>query len=423
MYSILKTILYPPNKGKRNAIFILLLVFSFPAIALINYSLEIQSGLISKSFRFLNLLISFLLIFEFIFSPRFKAIFSIKFDKKFVTQKIPIILFLFFWAFYLFRMVLDLEVYHVNDVSDISKSYYYLFAIGITIIPMLAVATINQLNFDFLQLSLHRYLVGLNICLIAIFVIDRLYNNHVGYRFIVSRNEFDYLDAITIAVYGSLLVLSSFLNKKKSFLNYVCIVLGFFMVLTTASRGPILSILLALLFVLFFKDKKLSIKYLFLTLALTSSVLFNYLFSVMFDKYFIAGNPLLHRLNNFGKDQSTVNRLKILEDGFNQFLEGPIFGTHFLVMESKMYAHNILLDILLATGVLGLLMIIPVFLIFARKIISKFQIVFVSVIGFYLFLNTLTSGACYNMTEFWIIMILLVLYKNTTNDNKLKQLN
>jgi O-antigen ligase len=224
------------------------------------------------------------------------------------------------------------------------------------------------------------------------------------------RNEFYYLDAITIAVYGSLLILTSFLSKDKRLINYLWITLGFFIVLTTASRGPIISILLALLFILIFKDKKFSIKYLHLTVALTISTIANYATSIFFAKEYIVGNPLIYRLSNITEDTSTISRVKILKDGFQQFLEGPFFGTHFLVIESNMYAHNLLLDVLLATGILGLLLLIPIFMIFVRNILSKTHQVFLSVIGFYLFLNTLTSGACYNMTEFWIIFVLVVLH-------------
>jgi O-antigen ligase len=417
----LKNYILANNKGRRNAIFILLLVFGFPAIAIINYSLEVQSGIISKAYRLINLLICALLIFEFIVSPRFKNLYSFKLNKNLISKKAPLILFLFFWGIYLLRMVIDLEVYHVVNLADYPNSYYYLFAVAITIIPMLAVLTINEIDVDFLQLSLHRYLVVINCLLLLIFILGKVFNPIPDYRFYVMRNDFYYLNAITIAVYGSVLMLTSFLSKTKSLISYLLIALGFFIVLTTASRGPILSILLALLFILFFKDKKISIKYLYLTLALAFSVLINYLASIFFEKYYIAGNPLLHRLNNVLDDQSTVSRIKIYKDGITQFLEGPFFGTHFLVVESSMYAHNLLLDILLATGILGLLLIIPIFLIFARNILSKSHTIFLSVIGFYLFLNTLTSGACYNMNEFWIFFALIIVYKNTFDTTKLSQ--
>lgn len=417
MFTTIKNYILSTNKGKRNAIFVLLLVFFFPAIAIVNYALEVQSGIISQFYRGINLLISGLLILEFILSPRVKSLYKSKINKEFLTQKAPLILFLLFWGIYLLRMFIDLEVYHVVNLADYPNSYYYLFAVGITIVPMIAVLTIDEFDFEFFQLSLHRYLVVLNCCLLAIFILGKLINPIPDYRFYVMRNDFYYLNAITIAVYGSLLMLTSFLSKTKNLTTYVLIALGFFIVLTTASRGPILSILLALFFVLFFKDKRLSIKYLFLTLAIAFSVLVNYLASVFFEKYYVAGNPLLHRLNNVLDDQSTISRIKIYKDGFQQFLDGPLFGTHFLVLESSMYAHNLLLDILLATGILGLLLIIPLFLIFARNILSTSQNIFLSVIGFYLFLNTLTSGACYNMNEFWIIFALIVVYTN--NDKKI----
>lgn len=421
MFLALKNYILSNNKGKRNAIFILLLVFGFPTIALINYSLEIQSGVISKAYRLINLLICALLIVEFVVSPRFKNLYSFKLNKDLISKKAPLILFLLFWGIYLSRMVIDLEVHHVVNLVDYQNSYYYLFTVGITIIPMLAVLTINEIYVDFLQLSLHRYLVVLNCLLLLIFILGKIFNPIPDYRFYVMRNDFYYLNAITIAVYGSLLMLTSFLSKKKSLSTYLLIALGFFIVLTTASRGPILSIVLALFFILFFKDKKNNIKYLYLTLSIVFSTLANYLVSLIFSKEYIAGNPLIHRLNNVVEDQSTISRIKIYKDGIAQFLEGPFFGTHFLVVESSMYAHNLLLDILLATGIFGLLLIIPIFLIFARKLLSKSHTMFLSVIGFYFFLNTLTSGACYNMNEFWIIFALIIVYKNTFDTTNLSQ--
>lgn len=404
--------LFVKNKGKRNAIFLLLLVFFFPTITIINYLFEIQNGRLSQLFRLINLGISFLLIVEFVIRVKYNYKSYLKWDKDFLLKNTPFILFLVFWGIYLTRLIIDIEFYHLIDSSVYSKSYFYIYTLGVTLIPMLAASTINQLDFDYLHHILHRFLVILNISLLLIYFFDRFYNHQETSRFYVNRNGFDYLNSITIAVCGSLLIFTSFLSKSKSFVTYLLIVLGSFIVLSTVSRGPILSTLMALLLILFFYDKKISIKYLYLTLALSISFIVNYLVSLIFAKYYITGNPLLQRLNNVLDDESTISRIKIYKDGIAQFIEEPLFGTHFLVVESGMYSHNLLLDILLATGILGLLLIIPIFLIFARNILSKPHNIFLSVIGFYLFFNTLTSGACYNMTEFWIIFVVIVLYKN-----------
>lgn len=408
----MKKKIFVQDKGKRNAVFLLLLVFFFPTITLINYLFEIQNGRISQLFRLINLSISFILIVEFVIRVKYNYKSYPKWNKEFLLKNTPFILFLVFWGIYLTRLIIDIEFYHLIDSSPYSKSYFYIYTIGVTLIPMLAAATINQLDFDFLHHTLHRFLVILNISLLLIYFFDRFYNHQEASRFYVNRNGFDYLNSITIAVCGSLLIFTSFLRTNKKFVTYLLITLGAFIVLTTVSRGPILSTLMTLLLILIFYDKKISIKYLYLTLALSISFIVNYLVSLIFAKYYITGNPLLQRLNNVLDDESTISRIKIYTDGIVQFLDGPLFGTHFLVVKSGMYSHNLLLDILLATGILGLLLIIPIFLIFARNLLSKPHNIFLSVIGFYLFFNTLTSGACYNMTEFWIIFVVIVLYKN-----------
>ncbi len=404
--------MYAGDKDKRNAIFIVFMVFGFPAIALVNYAFEIKTGILSQAFRGLNLIISFIFIYDFLANDGIKSIFRLKINKQLFKEKAPIVLFAFFWIFYLLRIITDIEIYNVHELTSISKNHYYLFTVGVTIIPMIGVFTVSRINFNFLKVCLHRYLVVLNCLFLLIFFIDKIYYNYEGYRFLISSNQFDYLDAITIAVYGGLLVLLSFLNVAKSKFNYVFIYIGSFVVLTTASRGPILSILLALLFILLFKDKKISLKYLYLMMTLFLAVLGNYLISMIFDKYFFLSRFIEH-------DQSNVNRIKIIINGFNQFLEGPFFGTHFLVIESKMYAHNILLDILLSTGLLGFILIIPMFLIFAKNIMAKLPYALISVIGFFYFLNTLTSGASYNMNEFWILFAIVVAYK--TNDKRINK--
>ena len=411
-----KNQIFPSDKGKRNAVFILLLVFCFPVVALLNYCFEVKSGLISQGFRAMNLLISFILIYEFIKEKRYAIIlpnFSLRY---FLTAKGSFLLFIIFWIFYLIRMVIDLEFHQIHEITltPSSTGYFYLFTIGITFIPMIAAATISKIDFDYLNNILLFYLKVLCGVLFINFFFDKLYNNQIGYRYIVSRNGQDYFDAISIAVYGGLLVLMSFLNLKKSKWNYPFIVIGVFLILTTASRGPILSILLSLIFILFFIDKKVSIKYLYLLVSIAIATVLNYLISVVFDKYFIAGNPLLHRLKNFNDDQSTVNRLKIIKDAVAQIIEQPIFGSHFLVIESKMYAHNILLDILVSTGFIGLILVIPAFLLFAKNTLIKSTIPFLSCLGIFLFLNAQISGACYNMNEFWFIFVLIIFYKSQT---------
>lgn len=408
MFNSINNFITLTNKGKRNAIFVILLVFFFPAIAVINYSFEVQSGIISKLFRGFNLLICGLLFVEFFGGARFKQLISLKINKDFIFQKVPFLLFFIFWGFYLFRLYVDLEINHVINLIDYSNSYYYLFAIGVTIVPMLATLTINEFDFDFFQFILHRYLVVLNILLLIIFIQGKIINPLPDYRFYVMKNDFYYLNAISIAVYGSLLIITSFLSKTLKLTNYLLIALGFFIVLTTASRGPILSIIVALIFYLLFKEKKISIKYLYLLIALSFSILVNYLISIIFKEEYIAGNPIAHRISNITEDQSTISRIKIYKDGIQQFLDSPYFGSHFLVIDSSMYAHNLLLDILIATGIIGLILVFPIFLIFAKKILCSSQHIFLSVIGFYFFLNTLTSGACYNMNEFWIIFALIM---------------
>jgi len=217
----------------------------------------------------------------------------------------------------------------------------------------------------------------------------------------LTKNNFDFLDAISIAVYSGLLVLVCFFKEKTTKLDYLFLFIGLFNVISTASRGPLIFLILTIVCAIFFKFQKRFLK-LFLILILI-------FIAAQSLSFFLAENqPLISRISNSSSDQSTANRIKIILEWKNQFWNSQILGSHFLVVKSKMYSHNIFLDILLSTGIIGLILIAPAFLLFIYKIIkNKFETL-IGIIALFFFLNTFTSGTIYNMNEFWIIFILIL---------------
>ena len=87
--------------------------------------------------------------------------------------------------------------------------------------------------------------------------------------------------------------------------------------------------------------------------------------------------------------------------------------SHFLVLKSKMYSHNIIMDILLATGIFGFVLLLPVFLkafsIFWKDRFSSP----ITLIFLYLFIMSFFSGSIYSSSELFLCFLLLM---NTNNN-------
>lgn len=401
------------NESKINSLFILSFVFLFPVIALINFIFEIQNGSVSQTYRFLNLSFALFLILKNILNKKNKIL-------KFNTfRNVALLLFLLFWCLYLLRIFFDLQIHNLHLLTSLSKNYYYLYSIGVTFIPILAIISMNKIDYNYLEKILLKYLKIIGLCFLIILIIDKFYANHLVGRFTLTRNKIDYLDSISIAIISSLLLILSSINLTKSIYNYLFFFLGWFLLLSTAARGAIIFTILTYLFLIFYRKKEIKLNYLYFFIVISLAALTNYIASLFFKNNFGGNNILLYRISHVTSEDSTVTRLKILKDALYQFIDQPFFGSHFLVVESKMYAHNIVLDALISTGIIGSILLLPIFYLFFKNLLNKTIPIFLVLLGLFYFLNTLTSGAIYNIGEFWMFFILIVNYNFNKIDNKL----
>lgn len=402
------------NEPKINALFIFSTVFLFPIIALINYTFEIQNGIVSQTYRFFNLTFALYLIAKYFSTLQIRQLLKINSFKK-----LAFLLFILFWIFYLLRIFFDIQFNNLQLLTNQTKNYYYQYSIGVTSIPLLAVITMKNVDYNFLEKNLFHYLKLIILCFLIVFIIDKFFSTHLVGRFTVSRNGFDYLDSISIALFSSLLLIISASKFYESSYNYFYFFLGCFILLSTAARGAILFTIITILFLIFYRKNDYKMNYLSTIILISLAGIVNYITSLFFKNNFSGNNILLYRINHVASEDSNITRLKILKDAFAQFIDQPLFGSHFLVIESKMYAHNIVLDALISTGLLGTLLLLPILLLFFKNILNKSIPLLLVVLGVFYFLNTLTSGAFYNTAEFWIILVLVVNY-NSNNINLTK---
>jgi O-antigen ligase len=153
--------------------------------------------------------------------------------------------------------------------------------------------------------------------------------------------------AIT-AVYWSL-------NKTKPKVKIALLVLSgllFVPLSLGASRGSFIALLLVVLFFLaFHKGIKKRVS-LFAVVVIASG-----LFSVLLE---YLGRGLISRVLGIQAaietHSSSAIRLVMWSDGWQQFLSSPIFGSSLQLETFQFHPHNIFIEILLSTGVVGLIL-------------------------------------------------------------------
>lgn len=177
---------------------------------------------------------------------------------------------------------------------------------------------------------------------------------------VISPLALSYSGALTI-----LFCFYEFTHKKFSMGYKIYLLLTFsvsiMIFLLGATRGALLVILLAVMVFVYFGNIKRKLTFL---------VLFVLSIPVMFYGIEITGSKIIDRSLDSIKTGDTSGRELLWKDAFNEFIDFPLFGGRIEV--SGFYPHNIFLEILMATGVIG--MVLFSFLLFS-SLINGFKLV------------------------------------------------
>lgn len=401
---------------KLQSLLIICIIFLFPAIALLNFFTGIQNSLLSYSYRLINLLNAFLIISIQCFAlKRLCQSREIKLYSIFSNEKsLAFILLAAFWLFYLIRIFTDVYFFNISVTGKSSLNYYLLYTLGVTLIPSFAAPFFKIKDYSFFTKCLCHFLQCLNLIFILLYFVIIFSSDKPVFRYILAWKEFEYLDAISISVIGALLIVVSLFHHSSNFSLAIWSTAGAFLMATAASRGPYLSIIAVLSFA--FITKKVNRKSILISVAsLVSGFLIHYAFYKVFNELFIFGYPLSERFLNNEIDQSSIKRILLIKEGWLQLIKHPIAGSHFIVVSQGLYIHNLVLDVLLSTGIIGFLLLAPSFFIFFKKITLKNNLNLVHCLAFYFLMNAMTSGAIYNLNEFWFFFMYITFGNNMTN--------
>lgn len=384
-------------KGIKNRVQILsLAIFSFLAFTGDRTLYLILNDYIKLPGGFFRVLIIFSLFIFFINSDK----------KRSGTSELYL---LCFSVFYFFRLVIEIIL---NKPYHIEPHLVFVNYILGTIIPFLIIGRVRFFNFHY-RIIYKTFIYGGLLFGILIYInygqyigeVTRVSSMSTGDDEIIGPLDMAYIASMVIGVvlfhfYGNRV------NLKKIILSFIVIGVNTIPFFLGASRGAILSIIFPFFIIGLSKPGiKSSIK------TILSVILLLYL-GVMLTGYL--GEGLLERVNNLessANNGNTNSRIWIWRQALSQFTQNPIMGDGLQTKGILMYPHNLFIETLLTTGILGF---IPMFLLVYHAFRKSIMIIrrrkeYTWLVALFLicFIQSMFSFAIYSNKWFWLAMALL----------------
>jgi O-antigen ligase len=317
------------------------------------------------------------------------------------------VIFMFIYLYRLFEDYMNMEHYFMS-ISEVLVYFLSFSAIPFIVFSSQRLDT-NKINSIFNALFIGGVLFSL--------LVVSYYSRFIGtvYRLETATSGESVLSPLALS-YSSTLVIGVFIfylifNKVGFFrrvVMYVGIGLATVPFFLGASRGSL--IVLGIPFILYVLSGK-SITFKFRALVILSIVFIGVAY---LDQYFSSG--LLKRFfgisDAIADEDSSAIRIQMWESALNQFINNPFIGDKLRMDFSSGYPHNIFIEVLQTTGIVGF---IPfVFLIYAgwRVVFyilkNKKEYFWVAIIFIQAFMMNMFSGAIFTADWLWTSLGLLI---------------
>lgn len=341
--------------GTLGALNVGLLCFAFPITSTVPLFLNMPSYFFNLGLRAVYLLLSLYLIFgaclhrsAWKFPPGAWAL-------------------LIFWLIYGVRLVYDVQVKGIVFKGDLLKLYG--FAFGNCLAGALAtLLTLRWATARTLQTIVISFITIGCLGILAGVVFQHQTLNPAE---IVNRARFtidngtergrDVLNPITISLTGQLMASAMFylymngrLTMRRALWAIPGVLIGLLVLVMGGSRGPFLGTLVCFLLIIgirIYHTRKTSLNLLRMFVVFSAGLV--YVVNFVVNKLAETNLVVLQRLSELGQGTEKEVRTYQWEAAVNQFLENPILGDQYLERAFGYYPHNVYLEVLMATGVVG----------------------------------------------------------------------
>ncbi len=402
---------YDNRALSKTASFMMAFLFCQPVFTAIPIILRIPTEPFSIFFRVIIVLLSLYISILYFFTrknPRFLL------SPSFVCVII-------FWVIYSIRLVYDISIRGlILDGGD--PFFIYSIAFGNQLLPLVAIGLVGKYIVSD-DLVSYLYIAFTLSCISAFALVLSFtgfsisaFSNRSGIGslgILVIKLSFDGQILIIISVY--MLVFYTGLSIWKRLLLIASIFLGVLGLLSGASRSPFFGTFLGLLSIAatfaFANGFKIItiLKLTFFSLGiicLFALVYVNFLADLRIDTFVRVASFI-----QFRSEGAMEIRDFEYQMAWNQFLRSPIIGDAYIEEFTNFYPHNIVLELLMATGIVGTFFILtPICRIFIRSRFlfdrfydNKGEILLLIIFLLILFLS-LFSGGLFANPIFWIFL-------------------
>jgi O-antigen ligase len=367
---------YAKRMANRCGLLFALALFGYPVVGSISPLVGIDNRVLSISFR---IAVGLLSVWVMLTSRRLQI--------DLVRRLILLI-----WALYIVRLLYDWLVPHLQG-ADFALQFFLISSV----LP--AFALMKAQVFQWRRFALVGFLIASAGTLAAIFA--ALFGN-VQSADSLGRLALDTVNPVSLGNQATSAILCGLVlwpaAKARYRLALICVfALLAWCLLLTGSKGPVLQLLVCA--VLWSFRLKIIWRFGALLLALPLIVWFT----------LATESPLATRLADASDDSSTLDRIVIINDSFNQIADSPLIGSAFVELNSGYYPHNVLIEAALAFGV-------PIALLFAGIILAgiyralksiRTEYCLLGLLFFQGLLDAVLAGSLWGMSELWVILALL----------------
>jgi len=321
--------------------------------------------------------------------------------------------FLLFAGIYIGRIISDMmsmKVYHI----DTSEFLLYFLAFGA--LPLLIVSSMKLRDRDYNVIKWSLLVSGLLLSVVTLVYYRSLIGSVGRISEVISRGE-NYISPLALSYCGTLSIgigISYLMQREVGRWSKLLVVIFTLFSLVPfflgASRGSIFALFLP--FVIMFLSRGNAVANLrFLLIVLITTAVGVYL-SELF------GSSLVGRFTSMKSDIAQGNesaiRLEMWKAALLQFADNPILGDALETRAFHFYPHNIILEVLMSTGIVG-------FIPFAALLIHAFnRTIFIfrndpanswmGIVFIQSLMQNMFSGSLYGASWFWASLGLLYSY-------------
>ncbi|WP_277115426.1 O-antigen ligase family protein [Chryseobacterium sp.] len=299
-----------------------------------------------------------------------------------------------FWIFYIIKLIYSFNNYSFKQDVIILENEDIFRILFMNLLPGAALLCINYNKVDFKSITKYCLFI-----LCGLLVVNYIY----GYI------NLDHIFSTYYIMYGhigaSLFIISLFLllfckKDYKSYFLFFCLFLGLFNVIQSMARSPLIAIAVSSFYMVLLRGNKKYLLYAITLLLLFVGLIF------LHEQYGDSLITSLNRMYNWLAKGDTSSREPLYRGALEIFNSNPFVGGRIL-FEDGVHPHNIFLELLMATGILGLIIyfikFLPVFQnasIFFN--INKSNIYYKVIFALFLQYFTLVQTSCnlFNIPEF-----------------------